>query len=97
MLQQFVRRAVTPAVKNTQSRSLWYHVGYNEDADYVLKDLHRSMQDDGSIKQLDQRAMHEKKWQRRIRKKAESDIRNVNKRMGTIIDFCLAKQKQGSL
>ncbi|ETW01307.1 hypothetical protein H310_06871 [Aphanomyces invadans] len=97
MLQTFVRRAVAaPALaKPAQTRSLWYQVGYNQDPEYFVKTINRTLHDDGVMTQLDQRFAHEKKWQRRIRKKAESEIRDLNKRMAMIVNFCLKKQNRG--
>ncbi|KAF0699062.1 Aste57867_10335 [Aphanomyces stellatus] len=95
MFHHLLRRAAPAVAPNMQARSLWYQVPKWQDADVFIKQATRTMEKDGIFKQIDQRFAHEKKWQRRIRKKSESEIRQVNKRMGMIIDFCLKKQKQG--
>ncbi|ETV88258.1 hypothetical protein H257_01553 [Aphanomyces astaci] len=96
MLQTFLRRAAPVAAKQpAHTRSLWYQVGFNQDPEKIVKTINRTMQDDGVMTQLDQRFAHEKKWQRRIRKNAESEIRDLNKRMASIVNYCLKKQKRG--
>ncbi|OQR96083.1 hypothetical protein ACHHYP_17010 [Achlya hypogyna] len=87
-------RAVAMPVAKAQTRSLWFNVE-GKGVARVLREMNSIQEEDGIMKQLNQRQFHEKKWQRRIRKKAESNIRHVNRELGTIIHQIFQRKKTG--
>ncbi|EQC33294.1 hypothetical protein SDRG_09275 [Saprolegnia diclina VS20] len=85
---------VAPSLMKMQTRSLWFNVE-GKGVARVLREMNSIQEEDGIFKELNQRQFHEKKWQRRIRKKAESDIRHVNRELGTIIHQIFQRKKTG--
>ncbi|OQS07710.1 hypothetical protein THRCLA_20082 [Thraustotheca clavata] len=85
---------LAPSLMKMQTRSLWFNMEGKSVA-RVVREMNSIQDEDGVMKQLMQRQFHEKKWQRRIRKKAESDIRHLNRELGTIIHQIFQRKKTG--
>ncbi|KAI9908584.1 hypothetical protein PsorP6_003486 [Peronosclerospora sorghi] len=51
------------------------------------------MAEDGALKTMAFKRVHEKKWEKRKRKREEQNIRRANRRVGALIDFIFRRKK----
>ncbi|KAI9912799.1 hypothetical protein PsorP6_006109 [Peronosclerospora sorghi] len=74
-------------------RSLWIKVQHDQDPVRLLGRMQMIMAEDGTLKTMALKRVHEKKWEKRKRKCEEQNIRRANRRVGSLIDFILRRKK----
>ncbi|KAI9914343.1 hypothetical protein PsorP6_006883 [Peronosclerospora sorghi] len=73
--------------------SLWIKVQDDQDPVRLLGRMQMIMAEDGTLKTMALKRVHEKKWEKRKRKREEQNIRRANRRVGSLIDFILRRKK----